>query len=174
MLRCEDHRERGEREAAARLSIVGNRPYCEECWAGAPWHVKSKGSVPVVGSAKEEGSVGRHSSIDEAKVRELHGQGLTDGQIAQKLHCSAGGVLAIRRRVGLASSGQGRKPKADLVRAAVASQGGEFHKVGKANGHAEVKLPNNPIEHALEELRHRRDDLNSAIEVLEGIVTGAH
>ena len=44
--------------------------------------------------------------IDPEKVRELHGQGLSDKQIAEKLRCSGGGVLYARKRLGLPAIGK--------------------------------------------------------------------
>lgn len=153
MLFCEDHRERGERVPAEHASVVGNRLYCEECWAGAPHHVKLKGSVRIGDRAaasapsqqeKREGSMGRKAGIDEGKVRELHGQGMNDQQISDELGCHFSSVWKVRKNLGLAAHGRGRKGQGKPARAVVASHGGEFRKERKANGHAPRAESNGP------------------------------
>lgn len=144
---CEDHRDRGERVAATMVSITGNRPYCDGCWAVAPWAAKAAGSMPVseIGKAtgakswlQKEGMMpSGHSrkriEIDEERLRAMHAKGMHDGEIAKAFGCSVPTLFKRRKSLGLPANGRGKSRAGRLVRPAVtASRGNGFRKAKRA------------------------------------------
>ena len=112
MLYCEDHRYKGEKVPATKISLTGNKPFCDACWVEAPWSVCSAGFVNAP-NLTEEKPMSRE--LDEKEVRRLNGEGLNDKKIAEKLGCTYSQARGARIRLGLAPTRQYRPTKAARI-----------------------------------------------------------
>lgn len=70
---------------------------------------KPRASEPRRGALLEPAKRGK---VDPERVRELHAQGLDDGQIGQQLGVSASAILQWRKKLGLAAVGKGGRTNA--------------------------------------------------------------
>ena len=92
-------------EARVGVQTVDQLPALPAPRAAAPAPAKSP--TPA-GDRKRAGQV------DVAKLRELHAQGLDDGQIGQQLGVSSSAICLWRKKLGLAAVGKGGQKTAGL------------------------------------------------------------
>jgi len=172
---CAPCKERGRTTPGDRT--VGGEWMCNWCFAGfdGPNDPAIQTKVvmaaralrePSVNSVLKENVMRKKIAIDETKLWELHGQGLSDRAIGEKLGASSTTILTRRRALGLAPgkrggravSGNGTKPRRapqpKLQRKAAKP-------AAKASGHIEEVF-----QQAIAELEFQKQEIDQVIDYL--------
>jgi len=141
---------------------------------------KAAENVGAVREPPKEITMSAKIAIDENKLRELHAQGLSDREIAEKFGCSAAGVLYARRKLGLAAIGK-RGPRKSKGNGTVGDAMARIDRkrrnaaLAKAGAHVDSRLRGNDRNGSkvyglmIEDLTAQRDKFQAAIDALSAL-----
>jgi hypothetical protein len=115
-MNCYLCKDAGHGDQPAHRILPGGKGVCRFHYEGSLMPAETPGVVIPAQAGIQEAAPASHipaketalmrNRIDLEKVRELHGQGLNDREIGEKLGCSGGGVFLVRRKLGLVKIGK--------------------------------------------------------------------
>jgi hypothetical protein len=178
---CKDS---GHGEQPAHRDLGNGKGVCRFHYEGSMMPAETPAMViPAVTPAKVGAGIQKETAmpvgrnIDRDKIRELHAQGLSDREIAEKLGCSATNVTYHRHKFGLPAIGRRgpRKSKGNgTVGDAMAriSRRSRAVALAKAGAHVDSRLRGNDKNGSgtytkmIEDLTAQRDRIQAAIDAL--------
>jgi hypothetical protein len=103
---------------AERLIGYARVPMCGSCWPMADLRLRIESSVAIddqgnsieaikpvaTATSEKESAMKKRVKVDVKELARLHAEGSNDYEIARAIGCSAGAVLAKRRKLGLAAN----------------------------------------------------------------------